>query len=130
MRIIEKEGKKIALIFDGKFEEGTHGLTDPELPLQVISLKYKKGKVWPLHTHKALRRVTENLLEAFFVLSGKVKVQIFLDSKVFDEVHLTGGQGIMLLEGALRIEAEEDVVALEFKNGPFREDKVILQNDD
>ncbi|KKU85878.1 MAG: hypothetical protein A3I38_00510 [Candidatus Wildermuthbacteria bacterium RIFCSPLOWO2_02_FULL_47_10] len=127
MKLLKKGDKTIALIFDGKFEEGTHGLTGPELPLQIISLNYKKGRVWPLHIHKPLRRVTNRLLEPFFLLSGKVKFQIFLDSELFEEIHLVGGQGILLLEGAPRIEAEEDVVALEFKNGPYLEDKVILE---
>ncbi len=123
MRTIKKDENIIALVFDGDYEEGTHGITDPHLALQVISLKHPRGKVWPLHVHEPKRRVTDNLLEVFFVVSGKVKFQIFLDKKLFEEVSLIDGQGIMLLEGAPRIEAEDDVVALEFKNGPFIEDK-------
>ena len=126
MKIITNNKKNIAFIFDGKYKSGTHGLTEAKLPLQVISLNHPKGKVWPAHFHKPRRRVTTQLHEVFFITKGKARVQILLNKKVFKTLTLKENQGIMVLKGAIQIEALSNLIALEFKNGPFLEDKELL----
>lgn len=128
MRLIKRNGKIIAYVFDGQFDEGTHGVTDPSLPLQIISLKYPEGRVWPLHIHTPKERKTNYLLEALIVLKGALKVTLYYDQECIEEMTIGSGMGIMTLDGALQMEALEDVVMMEFKNGPFLEDKVILEH--
>ncbi|MAF80292.1 hypothetical protein CL629_04425 [bacterium] len=126
MRTITEKGKVIALVFDNNLEKDTVPLTPEELPLQVIGLNYPKGKVWPLHIHEPKKRVTEYGLEAFFILQGKARIQIFKDEKETASFELKSSEGVMVLDGAIKIEVLEDLKALEFKNGPFIKDKVIL----
>lgn len=127
MRIIKKNNKTIALVFDGNYKKGTHGVTNPGLPLQVISLNHPKGKYWPAHMHKPRHRVTNALKEVFFITKGRAKVDIVINKKTFKSVTISAGQGILVLTGAIRIKALTDIKALEFKNGPFLEDKVSLE---
>lgn len=127
MRIIKKNDKVIAYVFDGEFAEGSKGITDPSLPLQVMSLKHAKGKVWPLHTHEPRERKTSYLLEALVVFKGSVRLELYYHLERLEEMILGSGMGIMILDGAIQMEALEDVVMMEFKNGPFIEDKVLLR---
>jgi len=126
MRIIQKDSQVVAYIFDGEFAAGTNGITDPALPLQVISLNYSKGKVWPLHRHEPNPRNTSFLLEALVIIRGKVNILLYHKNNLIEKVILTSGMGMLILDGAMQMEALEDVVMMEFKNGPFIDDKVLL----
>ena len=126
MKVIKKNNKTVALIFDGKYKKGTHGLTALDLPLQVISLNHPKGKVWPAHFHVPHRRITSKLHEVFFVVKGRARIEIVINKETFKTFILKEGQGTMVLVGAIRIKALNNLIALEFKNGPFLEDKKLL----
>ena len=45
---------------------------------------------------------------------------------VFFETILKPSQGLLILDAAVGLEALEDVEMLEFKNGPFFEDKILV----
>jgi hypothetical protein len=128
MRAIKKNDKLVALILDGEFLEGSQPITDEQWPLQVISLKHSKGKIWPAHIHKPLTRITDYLMEMLIVISGKIKVDLYHQKNLVESVVLGSGQGVMVVNGIIKMEALEDVKLLEFKNGPFKEDKEILTN--
>ncbi|MBI4050181.1 MAG: hypothetical protein HY398_01900 [Candidatus Doudnabacteria bacterium] len=126
MNVIKKNQKIIALLLDGKYKRGTHGVTPRHLPLQVVSLNHPKGKFWPAHIHRPKKRITRELREVFFVTRGRARVEILFKNKVYKSFVLREGQGIMLLDGAIRIKALAPLMALEFKNGPFMEDKHVF----
>lgn len=126
MRKVSHHGKLLALIFDEDIKPGTIPLTPPMLPLQVIGLNHPKGRIWPPHLHSPKQRTTSHLQEVLFVLRGRISAHIQDGDVVLAQFELAPGEGVMVLAGALRMEALEDVRLLEFKNGPFIEDKIIL----
>ncbi|MFH1088348.1 MAG: hypothetical protein V1719_00725 [Patescibacteria group bacterium] len=126
MKIIKKDDKIVALVFDGKFEEGTKPLTDERWPLQVISLKHPKGKVLAAHCHRDTQRVTESLMEMLLVLTGRARITIYYHQMPLETVELSASQGVMIVDGGIGIDVLEDAGMMEFKNGPFIEDKIII----
>jgi hypothetical protein len=126
MKIIKKDDTIVALVFDGKFENGTNPLTDEKWPLQILALKHPKGKILAAHFHKPTSRTTENFMEFLAVLSGIIQITVYYFNEPIENVRLTAGQGIMLVNGGFGIEVIEDAEMMEFKNGPFVEDKVLL----
>ncbi|KKR89155.1 MAG: hypothetical protein UW50_C0001G0245 [Candidatus Wolfebacteria bacterium GW2011_GWA1_44_24] len=127
MRIIKKDDKVIAIVFDGQFQDGTTPITDGKWPLQIISLKYPKGKIWPGHYHKPMTRTTEGQMEALIIISGSVKVSIYFEKDLVEVLKLNSGQGVMLVNSGFGMEVLEDAEMLEFKNGPFVEDKIVFE---
>ena len=130
MRNIIHNGNIVACVFDTELENGSVPLTSPELPLQVVGLNHPKGKVWPLHIHAPKERKTTYALEVFFVLEGRARIQIFKEKEKIASLELKKSEGIMILEGAMEVEVLEDIKVLEFKNGPFIEDKIILKREE
>lgn len=126
MREIKKNNILVALILNGSLGEGTKPLTDEHLALQIIALNHPRGKVLPPHSHKPRQRTTESLMEALMVFSGRVKVDIYYQREIIESVDLARGQGVMIVNGGIGIEVLEDAEMMEFKNGPFLEDKILL----
>ncbi|OGB85225.1 hypothetical protein A2994_00010 [candidate division Kazan bacterium RIFCSPLOWO2_01_FULL_48_13] len=126
MRIIKSGDRTIAWVFDGQFEEGTKPLTDEKWALQVINLKHPKGKVLVTHRHQPMSRTTESLMEMLMVITGRARVTIYDQQTPIEAVELSAGQGVMLVDGGIGIEVLEDAQMLEFKNGPFLEDKIVI----
>ena len=127
MRTIEKNGKTIAIVFDGTFEDGTKPVTEEFLPLQIVALKHKKGKKFVPHTHGPKKRTTEKLAEALMIFSGVVKVSVFDEINLpIEDIVLKEGEGVMIVNGGIGIEILEDAEMMEFKNGPFVEDKIVI----
>jgi len=129
MRIIKYNESVVATVFDGTFENGTKPLTEESLPLQIIALKHEKGKKLVPHTHRPTDRTTKTLSEALMVFSGLVQVTIYTHEGVLVErVELSRGQGVQIIDGGIGIEVVEDAEMMEFKNGPFVEDKIVINN--
>lgn len=126
MRAIKQDERVIAVVFDGQFDEGTKPLTDEQWPLQVISLNHPAGKVLASHYHRPTQRTTESLMEMLVVLTGRALVTIYDRQTPLEKIELSAGQSVMLVDGGIGIEIIEDAQMLEFKNGPFVEDKVVL----
>lgn len=126
MREIKKENILVAIVFDGTFEEGTKPLTGAVFSLQALAFRHPKGRIFPAHFHKPQRRVTENLMEALVIFSGKIRVDVYYEKEIVESVELSGGEGIIIVNGGIGAEVLEDAAMMEFKNGPFLEDKVLL----
>lgn len=125
---IEANGALIALhIGTDDIAEGTHPITDPSYALQMLMMKRGAGHVFAKHTHTSLDRSTSLLQEAIVVTKGKVRVTVCLrngtDIGAYD---IVAGECLMLVDGGYTIEVLEDTIFYEFKNGPFKEDKVLL----
>ena|SRR6185436_15189141 len=126
MRSITKDGTLVAVHYDGTFADGTKPLTTEDLALQIIGLKHPKGKVLVAHSHEPKQRTTQGLVECLMVFSGKVRATIYYQAKSIETVELTAGQGLMIVSGGVGYEILEDATMMEFKNGPFLEDKIII----
>jgi hypothetical protein len=128
MRAITENGNVVAFVLDGAFENGTKPLTEESLALQIIALKHPKGKKLAAHAHKPTERVTKTLMEALMVFSGVVDTTIYNHGGTpLEKVRLTGGQGVLIVDGGIGIEVVEDAEMMEFKNGPFVEDKIVFE---
>src|SRR3989338_1755491 len=97
MRTISHQGKALALIFGPDENDGSNPLTEQNLGLQIMSLKYKKGHVWPAHRHVPKERVTRQLLEANMVMKGAVRIGLYVDGQRVAQEILRAGEGFMVL---------------------------------
>ena len=125
MKKIKKDNNILAIVLNSDLDKGTTPLTDEEWPLQALSLNHPKGTVLDPHYHKSKTRKTDKLMEAIVVFSGKVKIDIYYKKKIYETVILERGQTIIINTG-IGIEVIEDAKMIEFKNGPFVEDKVVI----
>ena len=126
MKNILFEEKVVAVYFDGVYGNGTVPLTDGNMPLQIIGLNHPKGKVLVAHSHSPKTRQTESLVECLVVFSGKVRATIYSSKTKVTEIDLIAGQALMIVDGGVGYEILEDATMMEFKNGPFLEDKIIF----
>lgn len=119
--------KDLVAIKITKIPKGSTPLTDPVYPLQIVSLSHPKGKYLVAHTHSPKKRVTNFLQECLIVKKGKIKIELYSKDKTkFKKLFLKEGQMLLMVNGGLSITVIEDCEALEFKNGPFAEDKVLI----
>jgi hypothetical protein len=125
---IKKDKKIMALLVDNSdISDGTHPITDPNYSLQMIMMSRKKGHIFAKHTHEKINRSIPMLQEAVIVNKGKLLVTICeRDGKDVGAYEVLAGQCLFLVDGGYKIEVLEDVLFYEFKNGPFREDKILL----
>ena len=61
------------------------------------------------------------------VRKGKLKVDLYgPDKKLFKKIFLNPGQVLIVMNGGIGIHVMQDAEFFEFKNGPFKEDKVLI----
>ncbi len=119
--------KKLVAIKISKMPAGTSPVTDIGEPFQALTLKHPKGKYLLAHKHKPRRRVTTRLQECLVILKGKVKIDLYgPDDKKFKTVSVKAGEALLLTSGGYGIHVVENAEMMEFKNGPFLEDKVLI----
>lgn len=110
-----------------KLKKGSVPLTDPTESLQLIAYKHRKGKYTKPHIHKPKKRVTRKLQECLVVIKGKIKVDLYTpDKKFFKYIYLSAGEAVMLINGGHGVHVLKDSEIFEIKNGPFIEDKVMI----
>ncbi len=109
------------------FKTGSIPLTDPREPLQLVTLKHPKGTSLKAHIHTPKKRTTYKLQECILVRKGKVKIDLYtIDKKFLKYVYLTAGEILMLVNGGYGIHVLKDSEMIEIKNGPFLEDKLLI----
>jgi len=111
-----------------KSSAGTKAVTRDSEPLQVVALKHKKGEMVKPHLHaKRLRRIIHTQT-CFIIRKGKVKIDIYNNNKKFIKSPLlNAGDFFISLAGGHAISYLTDAEVIEIKNGPFIEDKVIIE---
>lgn len=111
-----------------KLAKGSAPITNANEFVQVVGLKHPKGVYLKAHTHKPRRRVTLRLQEGLIVRKGKIKIDLYAPESIkkFKSVTVKEGEMFLLLNGGYGIHILEDAELFEFKNGPFLEDKVLL----
>jgi len=111
-----------------KFKNGAVPLTDPLEPLQVLVHKRQKGKHTKAHMHKPVERITQKLQECLVVMKGKIKIDLYgLDKKFFKSIYLSPREVVIFVSGGHAVHLLKDSEIVEVKNGPFVEDKVLIE---
>ena len=83
-------------------------------------LAHKKGFEEPAHYHRPFKRTIKDLQQMFVVQKGKVRVDLFSDSKkLIKKVILKKGDAIVLIHGIHSIKVLEDMQCISVKQGPF-----------
>ena len=110
-----------------KIPTGSKPITDGGEPLQLVSLKHKKGAYLKAHRHVPKMRKTENLQECLVVKKGKIKIDLYgNDGVCFKKFMLKAGELFLLMNGGIGIHFIDDAEIFELKNGPFVEDKILI----
>jgi hypothetical protein len=126
MQKIVDKGILVGIKID-KIKKGSVPITEPNEFVQVVTLSHKKGAYLKPHLHAPKRRVTTRLQECILVRKGRVTLKIYNDQKeLIKHMLLRTGQGYLSLRGGVGMEILEDAEVIEVKNGPFKEDKVLI----
>ncbi len=109
-------------------KKGVESITEPLEPLQVLVHKRQKGGYIKAHLHESKKRITQKLQECLVVLKGRIKIDLYgADKKLFKSILLSVGQVLIFVNGGHAIHLLEDSEIIEIKNGPFIEDKVLIE---
>ena len=110
-----------------RFPSGSIPVTDEKGSLQLLTLKHPKGTYLKAHMHLPGKRVTNRLQEGWIVRKGKVKLDLYgPDKRFFKYIFLKTGQAFILIAGGIAINFLDNAEIFEVKNGPFKEDKVLI----
>lgn len=116
-------GIKISSIKKGSLPQ-----TQPDEPLQLVTLKHPKGAYLLAHMHTPKKRTTNNLQECLIVKKGKILIDLYSPNKIlFKKVTLQSGDIFILQNGGYGIHLLENSELIELKNGPFLEDKILIE---
>ncbi len=110
-----------------KITKGSTPITDPTEFVQMVTLSHSKGTLLKAHMHLPKKRVTHQLQECMVVKKGKILLYLYsLDQKPIKRLHLKRGDAFILLRGGVAVKMLADSEIFEIKNGPFKEDKVLI----
>lgn len=117
----------LAILFKGS-KNGVIPLTDPNQPLQVVAHKRKKGDYTKAHLHTPKMRVVQSLQECLVVMKGEIQVDLYTPGKkLFKSLPVSSGEVILFLSGGHAVHIVKDSEIIEVKNGPFIDDKVMIE---
>lgn len=111
-----------------RLKNGAIPLTDQHEALQVLTHKRKKGKYTKAHIHIPKERITQKLQECLVMIKGKIKIDLYTpDKKFFKSIYLSTGEVVIFINGGHAVHILKDCEIIEVKNGPFVEDKVLIE---
>jgi len=89
--------------------------------IQVGARKLAKGIHVQKHKHKRLERITTNTQEAWVVIEGEIKAEVFdLDNHFLEEIVITKGGCAVFYRGGHSLTCLQDnTIFYEIKNGPY-----------
>ena len=107
--------------------KGSVPITEGTEPLQVVTLKHPKGAYLKAHMHAPRKRQTASLQECLIVKKGKIKIDLYGSNRKFIKyMYLSSGEMFLLMNGGIGIHVIKDAEMIEVKNGPFKEDKILI----
>lgn len=111
-----------------RFKNGSTPITNSSEPLQLMTHKHPQNFSIKAHIHTPKKRTTQKLQECLVVTKGKIKVDLYTaNKKFFKYVYLSIGETLILINGGWAVNILKDCEFIEIKNGPFIEDKVIIE---
>lgn len=104
-----------------EIEESRKDLSPETEYLQVSCKKLKKNSSFRPHKHLPLERKTFTTHEAWVILKGSIKAQLYdLDNSLYSEEILSEGDCLVCFSAGHSFEVlEDDTLLYEFKNGPY-----------
>lgn len=134
MIIKDSEGIELCLIIKKsdrpKYSNALSFWSSKEHPLQVgMWNHYNKDKDLRTHRHDSkAERIVKGFNEMFYVERGRVLMYIYDNwDRPWTKVELEQGDILVQLSGAHGFKVlEDDTSVLEVKNGPYKDDKTIL----
>jgi len=109
------------------FPRGSTPVTNERESLQLLTLKHPRGTYLKAHLHLPRKRITNRLQEGWIVRKGKVRLDLYgPDKRFFKYIFLKKGQAFILIAGGIAINFLDNAEIFEVKNGPFKEDKVLI----
>lgn len=125
---IKNSDQIIAIIIKANYEKnGIEFFTPGDFSQQLGYMNRRKGYTIEPHVHKLVERKVFHTQEVLFIKSGRVKVNLFDNNRVFLTTKtLEKGDVILLASGGHGFEMLEDSELIEIKQGPYcgDEDKV------
>ena len=110
-----------------RLKNGIIPLTESNEPLQVLAHKRGTGKITPAHFHLPKKRETQTLQECLIMIRGKIKVDLFGTHKEkIKSLYLSTGDVVIFMNGGHAVHILADTEFIEVKNGPYMEDKVMI----
>jgi len=129
--IIYKKKHYAEIIRSSLTVKTTNFFSPAKSSFQFGLLAHKKGFEEPAHYHRPFKRTIKDLQQMFVVQKGKVRVDLFSDSKkLIRKVYLKKGDAIVLIHGIHAIKVLEDMQCISVKQGPFLGpsfDKVMMK---
>ncbi len=124
-RIFHK-GKLVAIKIK-RLTAGSKPVSEAREPLQVLTLKHKKGASVAPHTHRPRVRTTRSTQECLVVLKGKLQVSLYdANGEAFRHIVLSRGETLIVLSGGHGVKYLAHSEVIEVKNGPYIADKMTL----
>lgn len=118
--IIYKKKHYAEIIRNNLKKKETTFLSPAKSSFQFGLLAHKKGFKEPPHYHRPFKRTIKDLQQMFIVQKGKVRVDLFSDSKkLIRKIILKKGDSIVLINGIHAITVLEDMQCISVKQGPF-----------
>lgn len=118
----DANGVGLALIIRVGFgRPGINFVTGDESVHQLGVLKWPQGHLIDAHVHNPMLRIIESTQEVLFIRSGRVRVDLYGDDRVYRSSHeLEAGDVIFLESGGHGFEILEEADIVEVKQGPYR----------
>lgn len=116
------EGIKLARLIEPEdWKEGLGFFSNDEEYIQVGTWFYNQGKQLQNHIHNEFVRTANRTYEAVYMVSGKMRVDLYTLNKIYVEsFEIKKGDALILLNSGHGYEILEDnTKVLEIKNGPF-----------
>lgn len=126
MENISYKGELVAILIRS-YAHGSYPVTAPEEVLQMMTIKRDAGEKVSPHLHIPRERTTDHLSECLVIQKGKIKVSLYGDdAKPFTVFEVKAGEALYIRSGGHAVEYLEPTEMLEFKNGPYVDDKKAL----
>lgn len=120
--IYESSGKLCHFLIRGKMiDSGRQDMIDTDQPLQLSTLRMKKGDTFFPHMHVETIKTVNMTQESWVVIRGRVRVLYFdtAENLICDRILDAGDVTVTLYGGHTYESLEDDTVVYEFKTGPY-----------
>tara|TARA_B100000886_G_scaffold119954_1_gene80707 strand:- start:232 stop:636 length:405 start_codon:yes stop_codon:yes gene_type:complete len=118
---IEDNGKELAIILRKEYSsDGIEFFTPNTYTLQLGYMNRPKNYKIEPHIHNEVERTVKHTNEVLFIKSGKVRITFYNDDEEYlEDVILTEGDVVLLIEGGHGFEMIEPTEMIEVKQGPY-----------
>lgn len=113
------DGKRLAFIVKKNSPSGKKFFSSDEDSLQVGIMNLKKWEQIIPHFHREFPREIKKTQEVLYIISGKVRVNFYVDKKKVEESIVETGDLLVLLDGGHGFEFLEETNMVEIKQGPY-----------